>query len=577
MAKLTLSSITNLQNETSAVATLDANNVLVEASVENTLSRDGTSPNEMGADLDMNSNRILNLPDALSAQEPLTLSQYEASVSGTGTAPNTASYLTLANSSSLTSERVLTAGSNITLTDGGAGSTVTIAVTPTITPSALTKGDDTNVTLTLGGTPTTALLQPTSVTAGWTGTLAASRGGFGTSVSASSGVPLFATGTPTFTSTSGTGNFLRVTSPVMVTPTLGVAAATSLTVTDDSYDATSWNGSTAVPTKNAVRDKIQNITDGSGVYSVINYGAVGDGVTNSTTAIQAAVDAAKAVGGIVHFPPGVFVVDQLNCSSGSLGLGLVGSGPSTQGTRLISSGSNSIGKIFLDFTGTLQPIVKDIRIVPGSDATNTTKIGILFAPSGTSGGIDISTIDNVLIGGFCTSATVYGYGLSNAAWKKLSSWNYLDDTNSLALCLTRVNAQGISSTFATIGAGDQGGSQISTYNCEFHHHKQAGGATSNATVYLGGIVRFQMYGGFVAGSNASRLISIQTENAITCRQIITSGIDFATENGTAPGSVMGMDGNLVGWDNNQCHKDAGVAWTSGAGTRTFYACTGPDC
>jgi hypothetical protein len=50
-----------------------------------------------------------------------------------------------------------------------------------ITPAALTKADDTNVTLTLGGTPATALLQATSITVGWTGTLAASRGGTGIS------------------------------------------------------------------------------------------------------------------------------------------------------------------------------------------------------------------------------------------------------------------------------------------------------------------------------------------------------------------------------------------------------------
>lgn len=44
-----------------------------------------------------------------------------------------------------------------------------------ITPAALTKVDDTNVTLTLGGLPNTALLQNTSLTLGWTGTLADSR------------------------------------------------------------------------------------------------------------------------------------------------------------------------------------------------------------------------------------------------------------------------------------------------------------------------------------------------------------------------------------------------------------------
>lgn len=45
--------------------------------------------------------------------------------------------------------------------------------------AALTKVDDTNVTLTLGGSPTTALLNATSLTLGWTGQLAASRGGTG--------------------------------------------------------------------------------------------------------------------------------------------------------------------------------------------------------------------------------------------------------------------------------------------------------------------------------------------------------------------------------------------------------------
>jgi hypothetical protein len=39
----------------------------------------------------------------------------------------------------------------------------------------LTKTDDTNVTLTLGGTPTGALLKATSITVGWSGTLAAAR------------------------------------------------------------------------------------------------------------------------------------------------------------------------------------------------------------------------------------------------------------------------------------------------------------------------------------------------------------------------------------------------------------------
>jgi hypothetical protein len=48
-----------------------------------------------------------------------------------------------------------------------------------VTPAALTKVDDTNVTLTLGGSPSTALVNAASITAGWTGQLSVARGGTG--------------------------------------------------------------------------------------------------------------------------------------------------------------------------------------------------------------------------------------------------------------------------------------------------------------------------------------------------------------------------------------------------------------
>lgn len=72
MAKLTLADLTSIvANETSAVGTINSNNTLIETALENTLSRDGTAPNPMGADLDMNSNQILNLPEPSSDTEPL--------------------------------------------------------------------------------------------------------------------------------------------------------------------------------------------------------------------------------------------------------------------------------------------------------------------------------------------------------------------------------------------------------------------------------------------------------------------------------------------------------------------------
>lgn len=69
MAKLVLTDLASFTNESSALSVLAANNAAVVAAMEKTLSRDGTSPNTMTASLDMNSQRILNLPAPVSSSE----------------------------------------------------------------------------------------------------------------------------------------------------------------------------------------------------------------------------------------------------------------------------------------------------------------------------------------------------------------------------------------------------------------------------------------------------------------------------------------------------------------------------
>ena len=90
-------------------------------------------------------------------------------------------------------------------------------------PAALTKTDDTNVTLTLGGSASTALLNAASLTLGWTGTLAVSRGGTGTGTA---GITAFNNITG-YTATGATGttstNLVFSTSPSITTPTLNGA------------------------------------------------------------------------------------------------------------------------------------------------------------------------------------------------------------------------------------------------------------------------------------------------------------------------------------------------------------------
>lgn len=84
MSKITLNDVVNLENETTAVGVINTNSAIIETAMDNTLSRDGTTPNQMEATLDMNSNRIINLPAPISADEPARLTDLNT-LNGGGT------------------------------------------------------------------------------------------------------------------------------------------------------------------------------------------------------------------------------------------------------------------------------------------------------------------------------------------------------------------------------------------------------------------------------------------------------------------------------------------------------------
>jgi hypothetical protein len=147
----------------------------------------------------------------------------------------------------------------------------TLALTTDLpTPAALTKTDDTNVTLTLGGTPATALLQAASLTLGWAGTLAIARGGTGGGLYA--GWDLISTGTA---SSSSTIDFT------------GLSSAYSI------YKIVYYD---VLPATNSVSFRIRVGTGGTPTYDTgSNYGwayvyaqngASGGGGTNPDTSIS---------------------------------------------------------------------------------------------------------------------------------------------------------------------------------------------------------------------------------------------------------------------------------------------------
>lgn len=180
MSKITLNNVADLTQPTTAAATINGNSATIQTAFDNTLSRDGTGPNQMGATLDMNNNRILNLPAAVQPSDPVRLQDIM-------------------------------------------GNPPTVAAIPIggTTGQLLTKNSNTNFDVKWASAPTgsvssVGLAMPTDFTV------------------TNSPVTVSGTLTATWANTpTGTGSIVRATapsisSPTLTTPSLGVATATSI-------------------------------------------------------------------------------------------------------------------------------------------------------------------------------------------------------------------------------------------------------------------------------------------------------------------------------------------------------------
>lgn len=98
MSKVTLNNLTSLQNESSAINIINNNNDALEAFSSSVLSRDGTSPNTMNTELDMNSNRILNLPAPVTDTEPVRLIDLTTYGGGSGSGTGSGNVTSLVDS-----------------------------------------------------------------------------------------------------------------------------------------------------------------------------------------------------------------------------------------------------------------------------------------------------------------------------------------------------------------------------------------------------------------------------------------------------------------------------------------------
>lgn len=225
---------------------------------------------------------------------------------GTGV-NNGASTITLAGSlttvGAFSSTFTMTNTTTVTFPTSG-----TLATTSQIpTGAALTKTDDTNVTLTLGGSPTTALVNAASLTLGWTGTLSGTRGGTGVNNGASTLTLAGSLATVgAFGVTFNFSNTTNVTFPTSGTLLTSTGAVTSITGTANQIIASASTGAVTLSTPqslattaafqvNTLQLNSTGLLDANGhtilattgVASAVNYIQLFNNATGSSPVFQA--------------------------------------------------------------------------------------------------------------------------------------------------------------------------------------------------------------------------------------------------------------------------------------------------
>jgi hypothetical protein len=146
----------------------------------------------------------------------------------------------------------------------------------------------------------------------------------------------------------------------------------------------------------------------SGALSVRAFGATGDGSTDDSAAINAAIAAAQQTGAVsrVYFPPGRYRLRSCVNVTDTEGIELYGDPVNTTDAAELDSASatsrmavllGDTGNCVLDFLGSERVTLRNIGIRVRSDYATPAKVGLLFGRSSTHTWAQLNTVEDVLI------------------------------------------------------------------------------------------------------------------------------------------------------------------------------------
>jgi hypothetical protein len=356
--------------------------------------------------------------------------------------------------------------------------------------------------------------------------------------------------------------------------------------------------------------KAHNRMIAGSVVNVLDFGATGNGTTDDTAAIQAAIDSLSSTGGKVHVPVGVYLISspiELSTGSGSRSIILYGDGTGqvnnvTNSATVISNSANDNCLVIRGLGG---DGVRDLSIIDSFSGTRTAGDGIYVNRDGSPNGNSTFELSNINVAdhynGFYMARPVLSL-LSNCIARGSLNHGYFFDTD--------VSGSGTSVQFSSCwaqGSGVDGynidGSQYILFNnCAVdgsgrygYYVDNSGGVNPNGVTFVGcgaesntndnlhieNMSALSIVGGSLATSSADGIHLVNVNGGFIAGVKLTGNTGYGINIDSSCTNITSVSPNFIantaGEINDTGNKhvginsaDAGVISTSGTAANPSY-------